>query len=60
VPPALFLLEGLNDAEFLLCIARILHRAQVIPTDLESLLSAQRLIIVPVGGGELGRVGEPI
>ena len=45
--------EGANDVEFLVRLARILHRDGAIDFDLDRFVASNQLIVVPIGGGIL-------
>src|SRR5207253_2946001 len=47
----LLLLEGTNDADFLVRISRLLRRAQASPVNLADLVTQGQVVIVPFGGG---------
>ena len=49
--PLLLLVEGANDAEFLIQLSRLLYRAQIISIDLAQLVRSAQVVIVPMGGG---------
>src|SRR6476660_83170 len=49
--PLLLLVEGSNDAEFLIRLSRMLSAAKLSPISLEHLVASRQLIIVPFGGG---------
>jgi hypothetical protein len=49
--PLLLLLEGANDADFLLRISRLLNQAQASPVNLADLANQGQVVIVPFGGG---------
>ena len=49
-PPELLFLEGRHDFELLRRLSRVLWRQHVISSDLDSLVYAGRLIVVPMGG----------
>lgn len=52
--PLLLLVEGTNDAEFLVRLSGLLYREQATPISLAELVESRRLIIVPFGGGISG------
>ena len=58
--PLLLLLEGTNDADFLLRISRLLYQAQASPIHLADLAIQGQIVIVPLGGWHLGRLLEPV
>lgn len=49
--PALVVVEGLNDVEFLLRIARVLHKESAIPDSFDTAVTANRVLFLPIGGG---------
>ena len=49
--PLLVLLEGTNDAEFLIRLSRLLHQAGSSPVSLADLATKGQIVIVPFGGG---------
>lgn len=49
--PLLLLLEGANDADFLLRISRLLNQAQASAVNLADLATLGQIVIVPFGGG---------
>jgi len=53
VRPAIVFLEGRHDIELMRRLSRVLSREQAIPCDLDSLVTAKRLILAPLGGGIL-------
>lgn len=49
--PLLLLVEGTNDADFLVRISRMLYQAQASPVNLAELTTQDKIVIVPLGGG---------
>lgn len=49
--PLLLLVEGSNDASFLIRLSRLLYEKQVSPISLAAPMESQKLVIVPMGGG---------
>ena len=49
--PLLLLVEGANDADFLVRISRMLCQAQASPVNLADLATQGQIVIVPFGGG---------
>ena len=49
--PLLLLVEGANDADFLVRISRLLYQARTISVHLADLVKQGQIVIVPFGGG---------
>ena len=49
--PVLLLVEGPNDAEFLIRISRVLYRQNVVTVELTQLIESHRLVLTLLGGG---------
>ncbi len=49
--PLLLLVEGSNDAEFLVRLSRVLYQSGASAINLADLVASRRLVIVPFGGG---------
>ena len=47
----LLLVEGSNDAEFLVRLSRVLYEARASAINLADLVASRRIVIVPFGGG---------